>query len=165
MIKVFHGSYVKVETPDLSFSRETLDFGRGFYVTPLYNQAVSWALRWQRRHKQAIVNTYFFHAELIGELGIKVKDFPDYDREWLRFVAANREGKSVEKYDIVQGGIANDKVFNTLELFFSKLISEDEALNRLKFEKPNHQICICRQDLIRQLLTFDSAEEVGDGSR
>ena len=165
MIKVFHGSYTQVNKPDLSFSRDTLDFGRGFYVTTLYDQACSWALRWERRHKKAIVNTYCFHDEIIGELGIKVKDFPVYDREWLRFVAANREGKPVEKYDVVRGGIANDKVFNTLELFFSKLIPEDEALKRLRYEKPNHQICICRQDLIFPLLAFESAEEIGNECR
>ena len=165
MIKVFHGSYVKVEHPDISFSRDRLDFGRGFYVTPLRSQAVSWAYRWQRRHRKAIINTYCFHDELISGPEITVKDFPAYDREWLHFVAANRDGKPVEKYDIVRGGIANDKVFNTLELYFAKLISEDQALDRLKYEKPNHQICICRQDLIGRLLSFESAEEVNDGSR
>ena len=40
-----------------------------------------------------------------------------------------------------------------------------EALARLKFEKPNHQICIRRQDLIDRLLVFESAEEIQDGSR
>ena len=71
----------------------------------------------------------------------------------------------MEDYDLVQGGVANDKVFNTLELYFAKLISEDQALDRLKYEKPNHQICIRRQELIGQLLTFESAEEINNGSR
>ena len=39
MIEVFHGSYVKIEKPDLAFSRETVDFGKGFYVTLLHEQA------------------------------------------------------------------------------------------------------------------------------
>ena len=42
MIEVFHGSWTKVDKPDLSFSRKTLDFGTGFYVTPVREQAVSW---------------------------------------------------------------------------------------------------------------------------
>ena len=66
MIKVFHGSCVKVDSPDISFSRKTLDFGSGFYVTPLHEQAVRWALRWERRHRKAIVNTYCFHDELLA---------------------------------------------------------------------------------------------------
>lgn len=165
MMKVFHGSFVKVDEPDISFSRKTLDFGSGFYVTPLYEQAVRWALRWTRRHRKAVVNTYCFHDERIAALGIRTKDFPAYDREWLHFIADNREGRPVESYDLVRGGIANDKVFNTLELYFAKLISEDQALDRLKYEKPNRQICFRRQELIGQLLTFESAEEVENGSR
>ena len=165
MIEVFHGSYAKVDKPDLSFSRKTLDFGSGFYITPVREQAVSWAMRWLRRNRPAIVNRYIFHDELLPGLGVRVKDFPAYDREWLRFVADNRAGIQQNLYDVIRGGIANDKVFNTLELFFAKLISEDEALDRLKFEKPNQQICICRQDLIDRRLVFESAEEVPNGSR
>jgi len=165
MIEVFHGSWTKVDKPDLSFSRETLDFGMGFYVTPVYEQAVSWAMRWLRRNRPAIVNRFLFHDELLSELNVRVRDFPVYDREWLRFVADNRAGIQQEQYDIVRGGIANDKVFNTLELFFEKLISEDEALDRLKYEQPNHQICICRQDLIDRLLVFESAEESRNAGR
>ena len=165
MIEVFHGSWTKVDKPDLSFSRKTLDFGTGFYVTPVREQAVSWAMRWLRRNRSAVVNRYTFHDELLPEPGVRVRVFPAYDREWLQFVADNRAGIQQEQYDVVRGGIANDKVFNTLELFFEKLISEDEALARLKFEKPNHQICIRRQDLIDRLLVFESAEEVQNGSR
>lgn len=165
MIEVFHGSCTKVEKPDLSFSRKTLDFGTGFYVTPVREQAVSWAMRWLRRNRPAIVNRYSFHDEMLPELGVRVKVFQVYDREWLRFVADNRAGVQQDLYDIVRGGIANDKVFNTLELFFEKLISEDEALAHLKFEKPNHQICIRRQDLIDRLLIFESAGEIPNGSR
>lgn len=134
-------------------------------MTPLRDQAVSWAWRWARRGRKAIVNAYRFHDELISELKIQVKDFPAYDREWLRFVADNRDGKAAANYDIVSGGVANDKVFNTLELYFAKLISEDEALARLKFERPNHQICIRRQDLLDRLLVFASAKEVSDASK
>ncbi len=165
MLTVFHEASVIVDRPDISFSRDRLDFGKGFYVTPLYKQAVLWALRWKHRQQKAIVNTYRFHDEFISEMNLKTKTFAVYDQEWLRFMAANREGGAVERYDIVQGGIANDKVFNTLELYFDKLISEEEALRRLKFEEPNHQICICRQDLIERLLLFVSAEEVKDGSQ
>ena len=165
MIEVFHGSYTKIDKPDLSFSRKTLDFGIGFYVTPVREQAVSWAKRWRLRNLPAFINSYAYHDELLPQLNVRVKDFPVYDREWLRFVADNRAGRQQALYDIVQGGIANDRVFNTLELFFSGLISEEEALDRLKYERPNHQICICRQDLIDRLLVFESSEEVPDAGR
>lgn len=165
MIEVFHGSYTKIEKPDLTFSRKALDFGRGFYVTPIREQAVGWAMRWLRRGRTAILNRYAFSDELLSELNCRIKDFPAYDREWLSFVAANRNGNDQAQYDIVRGGVANDKVFNTIELFFSHLIPEEEALTRLKYEKPNHQICIRRQDLIDRLLIFESAEVIQHASR
>ncbi len=60
----------------------------------------------------------------------------------------------MEKYDIIIGGIADDKVFNTLDLYFDGLISKLEALDRLKYEKPNHQLCILNQAVIEKGLKF-----------
>lgn len=37
---LYHGSYLEIQTPDLVHSRDNVDFGRGFYTTPLYEQAV-----------------------------------------------------------------------------------------------------------------------------
>ena len=50
-------------------------------------------------------------------------------------------GKDATDNDLVVGGVANDKVFNTVELFFDGLIDKAEAIKRLRYEKPNVQIC------------------------
>lgn len=42
-ITVYHGSTEKVENPNCRFGRKHLDFGQGFYVTNLREQAVAWA--------------------------------------------------------------------------------------------------------------------------
>ena len=42
-IEVYHGSNVIVETPEITPYVCPLDFGSGFYVTTLYNQACRWA--------------------------------------------------------------------------------------------------------------------------
>ena len=52
-----------------------------------------------------------------------------------------RKGNDDTDYDVVIGGVANDKVFNTVELFFDGLIDKTEAIRRLRYEKPNLQIC------------------------
>lgn len=39
---LYHGSYLEISEPDLANSRSNVDFGRGFYVTPLYEQASKW---------------------------------------------------------------------------------------------------------------------------
>ena len=39
---VFHGSNKEIQAPDVSFSKNYLDFGRGFYVTTYQYQAEKW---------------------------------------------------------------------------------------------------------------------------
>lgn len=39
---LYHGSFLEIKKPDFIHSRLNLDFGRGFYVTPLYEQAAKW---------------------------------------------------------------------------------------------------------------------------
>ena len=36
---LYHGSFLEIAQPNLVHSRPNVDFGRGFYVTPLYEQA------------------------------------------------------------------------------------------------------------------------------
>lgn len=57
---LYHGSYLEIEKPDLSYSRSTLDFGRGFYTTPIHEQAVNWCGKFKRRKKDGIVSSYNF---------------------------------------------------------------------------------------------------------
>lgn len=63
-------------------------------------------------------------------------------------------------YDIVIGGVANDKVFNTVELYFDRLIDKTEAITRLRYEKPNMQVCFRTQSVLEQYLSFEGSEKV-----
>ena len=67
-------------------------------------------------------------------------------------------------YDIVSGGIADDKVFNTIDLYFAGEMSKEDALGRLAFEYPNHQICILNQNVILHHLKFKKATEITIGA-
>ena len=138
-MKVYHGSWIEVSVPDLKHSRTDVDFGKGFYVTPIREQAVKWCGRFKRRGKQGIVTSYIFDDCAIQNLN--VLKFDSYSEEWLDFILNCRREKDSSDYDIVMGGVANDKVFNTVELYFDHLIDKKEAINRLKYEKPNMQIC------------------------
>ena len=55
---------------------------------------------------------------------------------------------------MVRGGIANDKVFRTIDLYFAGDITKDEALRRLLYEKTNDQICIRKQEVIDKCLIY-----------
>lgn len=56
-----------------------------------------------------------------------------------------------------KSGVANDKVFNTVELFFDGLIDKEEAIKRLRYEKPNMQICF-RSEKALNCLYFEGSE-------
>lgn len=57
---LYHGSYIEIAAPDLKHSRENVDFGRGFYTTPIFEQAVNWCKRLKRQGKQGVVSQYEF---------------------------------------------------------------------------------------------------------
>ena len=157
-MKLYHASTVVVEFPDLAHSRPNLDFGKGFYLTAMYDQAVRYAERFTRRGKRAYVSEYELDDDLTDFV---VKRFEGYDEEWLDYVAVCRHGQIPQKrYDAVEGGVANDKVFNTVDLYFAGIITKVEALGRLKYERPNHQICILSAELLKRHLHFVEAKEV-----
>ena len=119
-------------------------------------QAVKYAQRFIRRGKEAWLNVYELDEQLITS-SYSLKEFEKYDEEWLDFVVACRKGNVVgdyDDYDIIQGGIANDKVFRTVDLFFAGDITKEEALRRLLFEIPNNQLCVRSQKLLDNCLVF-----------
>lgn len=110
--------------------------------------------------EKAFVNIYEFDDSAVEEKS-RFKKFSEYNEEWLDFVLDCRRGKQdFLNYDIIEGGIANDKVFDTVELYFDGLIQKSEALKRLKFEKPNNQICFVNQKILDEFLHFEKACEV-----
>lgn len=146
---LYHGSNMAIPRPDLLHSRDNVDFGRGFYTTPIEEQAVNWCGKFKRRHKAAVISCYQFDETAIGDL--RVLEFAAYSGEWLDFVLKCRSGVDVREYDIVTGGVANDKVFNTIELFFDGLIDKMEAIKRLRYEQPNLQMCFKSEQALARL--------------
>lgn len=155
---LYHGSWLEIPNPDLSHSRPNVDYGRGFYTTPLLEQAIKWCGKFKRRGKQGIVSRYEFNELAYQKL--KMLKFDSYSEEWLDFILNCRSGKDTSDYDIVMGGIANDKVFNTVELYFDHLIDKKEAINRLCYEKPNMQICFRTEVSLVKYLRFEGSESV-----
>ena len=151
-MKLYHGSNVIVDAPDVDHSREKIDFGRGFYVTPVYEQAVKWAERFKDAGDKAYLSVFDLDETVLA--GLKVLDFPDHSGDWLDFIVSSRMGNDVGGYDIVRGGVANDKVFDTCELYFRGLISKEMAIDRLKFTSPNLQLCFKNNRTIRDTLFF-----------
>lgn len=152
MMTVYHTSPEIVETPDVYHSRVTLDFGPGFYLTTLLEQAKKYGPRFLREGLPSYLNQYTLDESFRNQY--KVKEFFSYDKEWLEFVVACRKHKPHVIYDVIIGGIANDIIFNTINLYLDGLINKDETLRRLRFESPNMQICIHNQEVIDKYLKY-----------
>ena len=150
-MKLFHTSNVVVRTPDVAYSRNHLDFGRGFYLTSLKSQAENYGQRFLRRGEEAYLNVYELDEALNGFTRIV---FEAYDGKWLDFVTACRKGQPHELYDLIEGGIADDQVFDTIDLYFSGIYNREQALDQLRYKRPNHQLCITNQRLLDEHLHF-----------
>jgi len=156
---LFHGSYIPIEKPDIAFSRDNVDFGKGFYTTPIWEQAVSWANRFKRKHGQGVVSSYEINMDALQK-HISILTFDQHTEEWLDFVASCRRGEHIGDYGIIIGGVANDRVFDTIQLYFDGLIDKAESIKRLIYDKPNLQYCFRNQAVIDKHLHFISSERV-----
>ena len=76
----------------------------------------------------------------------------------MRLTKQRYSGNDNSIYDVIIGGVANDKVFNTIELYFDGLIEKTEALRRLRYEKPNLQYCFRSQYVIESYLRYMGCE-------
>lgn len=157
IIEVYHAGVDHIQNPDTKHGRSQLDFGPGFYLTDIYEQAVNWSIRRSNKYrKNPVVNKYLLRQEeLLAEAGPRARIFPEYNDEWLDFIVGNRRGQDLWKeYDYIEGGVADDRVVDTIDLYMTAFISRKEALERLKYLKPNNQICIFNQMLIDKYLSF-----------
>ena len=141
--------------PDCKKGRPDLDFGQGFYVTLLQDQAEGFARRKARDRKgKPVISVYEFDYEAAIEDCVYL-NFEFYDEAWLDFVVDSRSGlKPWANYDIVEGGVANDRVIDTVELYTIGILDKASALGRLSEHQPNHQICILSQTILDKYLKF-----------
>ena len=156
MRKVYHGSTEEIVNPLVHVGRENLDFGKGFYVTDIRKQAKTWAeikSRYQM-DAEAVINEYQFDFENANK-EFRYKKFEKYDKEWLHFIVDSRDGKKVWRdYDIIEGGVANDRVIDTVEAYKAGQIDEEKALRELSKHQPNNQICILKQAVVDKYMKF-----------
>ena len=151
---LYHGSFLEIAKPDLVHSRPNVDFGRASMSRRCMNRRRSGVVS-SNAWEDGIVSRYEYDERREAEL--KTLKFDSYSEEWLDFILNCRSGKDSTDYDFVVGGVANDKVFNTVELFSGGLIDKTEAINRLRYEKPNLQICF-RTEKALSLLHFEGSE-------
>ena len=158
MITLFHGSYIAVSTPLVKLGRKKVDFGQGFYLTKLRKQAEAWAetiAERKGRNAEPTLSTYSFDYDAVKSENYRIKIFECYNLEWLEYVVDCRKGGRMQhQYDIVEGGVANDNVIDTVEDYEKGVITAEQALGQLRYKKVNHQICILNQEVIEKYLSY-----------
>ena len=159
---LYHGSILEIPRPSVSVGRPDLDFGQGFYLTDIREQAEKWAFLISGKNPDSspILNIYEFDDEgLSGKYNILT--FKSYDQGWLDFIVSNRMGrKSWMAYDMVEGGIANDRVIDTVENYMAGTMPAEIALRLLSLHQPNNQVCIINQEIVDKHLIFIRKEDL-----
>ena len=130
--ELYHGSNTVVEFPEIRRSKYTKDFSWGFYCTSDYQQAYRWA---DRRRGDSVMNIYRYTENP----QLKILRFADMSDEWLDFIAVCRDGQSHD-YDIVEGPMADDTIWNYVNDFLSGNISRTAFWELARFKHPTHQI-------------------------
>lgn len=131
-VELYHGSGEIVKIPEIRKTIYEKDFSVGFYCTNNYSQAKRWA---DRKNTKPIVNIY----EYVENINLKIKKFDKMDDEWLDFIADCRSGKT-HNYDIVEGPMADDTIWNFVNDFLNGDISREVFWAYAKFKFPTHQI-------------------------
>lgn len=146
---VYHGSNVEVPVPRILQNGFYKDFGYGFYCTSYEKQAKRWAMT---RKGESILNRYEYrlHPDL------KVMSFAEMTDEWLDFVVDCRRGIEHD-YDIVEGPMADDQIWNFVEGFVAGRIPREAFWGLVKFNYPTHQIVFCTEAAL-STLTFEGSE-------
>ena len=156
---VYHGSSEIVKQPDVLHSYRALDFGKGYYVTSVREQAERWARRKaDLTGGKAIVNQYRMSDNTSGLL---VKTIPDDLIEWIDFVCDCRDDKTTyQQYDLIIGKVANDRVFRVVDMYHSGIWDRERALKEIRAYPDYDQIAFVSQKAVDQLLKFDRCWEV-----
>lgn len=151
MMEVYHGSNVVVNQPKIITDGYYKDFGYGFYCTNFEKQAKKWALTKKNNH---IVNIYVYKEN--KKLNCLI--FKEMTDEWLDFVVSSRRGMT-HTYDIVEGPMADDTIWNYVDDFAQGLISRTAFWELVKFKYPTHQIVFCTEAALK-CLEYDRSYEL-----
>ena len=152
---LYHGSNMAIDGIDLNRCRPYKDFGRGFYLTDIREQAQRMAARTARMFSGNPTLTMFeFDLEEAQSSELKVKVFKEPDWEWARFVMSNRDINTTQPchdYDIVIGPVADDTIARLLRLYTENFINEEQLLHELTFSKVTSQYFFHSEAAIKML--------------
>ena len=144
MLKLYHGSNVRITHIDLNVGHINKDFGKGFYLTNIKEQAFEMAKRKARLFidAQPIVTTFLFNEQCFNDPSLNIKVFDGVTNEWADFIFQNRRASKTgykHHFDLVIGPVADDGVVLQLDRYEMGQITLTQLVEELRFRKLNNQ--------------------------
>lgn len=140
---LFHGTNIDFDNIDLNKSNRFKDFGQGFYLTDIKQQAIELAQkRALRDGGTPIVQEYEFDESLLSAQLLRIKRFDSPTTEWAEFIYKNRNRQKplfTHDYDIVIGPIADDGVAYLLDRYEEGSFTIEELAKKLEYKHLNSQ--------------------------
>lgn len=161
MMRLYHGSNIRIDEIDLARCNPYKDFGRAFYLTDDRSQALNVAnARVDIFGGEPVVNEYLFDETLLSDGTLAFKSFDAYTEDWADFVYIHRDETYVPPYmhdfDVVCGPIANDRVGLQIRNYRLGNIDKREFLRRLQYMKGiTFQYAFCTPRAVKNLLCYE----------
>lgn len=162
-MKLYHGSNVKIDSINLAMCRPYKDFGKGFYLTDMKEQAEKMAARVARIYGGfPVVSTFEIDDNFREFPEVRIMDFGvQTSEEWAKFVMNNRnrafaDEKNVlcnqdNKYDIVIGPVADDNMALLFRQYENEIIDFEILLKGLIYKRTSSQYSFHTEKGIRLL--------------
>ena len=160
---LYHGSNTDIKEINLAMCRPYKDFGQGFYLTVMKEQAEKMANRVARIYGGSpILNIYEIDENFIRNTNLNIKNFgTETSEEWARFVKNNRSREYTDfsnpecnfdnKYDIVVGPIADDDMALLFRQFENGMLTFEKMLSGMIYKKTTNQYSFHTQEAIKLL--------------
>lgn len=160
---LYHGSNIVIDSINLAMCRPYKDFGKGFYLTDIEEQAEKMAIRVSRIYGGSpIVNVFEIQDNFKEIPNINIKDFGlQTTEEWAKFVMNNRDRafSDIEndlcnkdnKYDIVIGPVADDNMALLFRQYENEVIDFETLLKGMIYKKTSSQYSFHTEKSIKLL--------------
>ncbi len=154
---LYHGSNLDIASINLNMCRQYKDFGKGFYLTSMEDQARKMAHRVAKIYGgPEIVNVYEIADDFLLQEGLHIRDFgTTITEEWAAFVMNNRNRKFTDieskLCNIVTGPVANDDLAMLLREYQNHAISLDVLRSELSYKQTTNQYSFHTQRAVRLL--------------
>lgn len=166
-MRLYHGSNVVIESINLAMCRPYKDFGKGFYLTDIEEQAKQMAKRVSRIYGGSpVINTFEIQDDFRKLSDIKIRDFGiQTTEEWAKFAMNNRNRAFTDeantlcnkdnKYDIVIGPVADDNMALLFRQYENEIIDFETLLKGMIYKKTSSQYSFHTEKSIRLLRKVD----------